>query len=132
MANNMSDEKTELALEFIKYMTSAEVQEKIFTGVQANPCNTTVDLNALAEESDDAATRKLAQACSQVNEADTVVIDMNYTWGSDVDKAIINALMECAVSGTDIDAIMPPVSRFGGGNRAEKKKQVIILRLKLN
>ena len=58
----------------------------------------------LAEESDDAATRKLAQACSQVNEADTVVIDMNYTWGSDVDKAIINALMECAVSGTDIDA----------------------------
>lgn len=38
VANNMSDEKTELALEFIKYMTSAEVQEKIFTGVQANPC----------------------------------------------------------------------------------------------
>ena len=102
VANNMSDAKTELALEFIKYMTSAEVQKKIFTGVQANPCNTTVDLNALAEESDDAAIIKLAQACSQVNEADTVVIDMNYTWGSDVDKAII--LMECAVSGTDIDA----------------------------
>ena len=95
VANNMSDEKTELALEFIICS---------ITGVQANPCNTTVDLNALAEESDDAATRKLAQACSQVNEADTVVIDMNYTWGSDVDKAIINALMECAVSGTDIDA----------------------------
>ena len=32
------------------------------------------------------------------------VIDMKYTWGSDVNKAIINALMECAVSGTDIDA----------------------------
>lgn len=28
-------------------------------------------------------------------------------------------------TGTDIDAIMPPVSRFGGGNRAEKKKKVI-------
>ena len=62
VANNMSDAKTELALEFIKYMTSAEVSEKIFTGVQANPCNTTVDLNALAEESDDAATIKLTQA----------------------------------------------------------------------
>ena len=36
--------------------------------------------------------------------ADTIVIDMKYTWGSDVDKAIVNALMECAVSGTDIDA----------------------------
>lgn len=28
-------------------------------------------------------------------------------------------------TGTDIDAIMPPVSRFGVGNRAEKKKKVI-------
>ena len=61
----MSEEKTELALEFIKYMTSKEVQEKIFTEVQANPCNTTVDLNALAETSGDAATIKLAEACSQ-------------------------------------------------------------------
>ena len=102
--NIVSEEKTELALEFIKYMTSEEVQEKIFTGVQANPCNTTIDLNALAQNSDDAATKKLALACSEVNEAENVVIDMNYTWGSDVDKAIINALMECAVSGTDIDA----------------------------
>lgn len=67
-------------------------------------CNTTVDLNALAEQSGDAATMKLAKACAQVNEADTIVIDMKYTWGSDVNKAIINALMECAVSGTDIDA----------------------------
>lgn len=104
VANGMSEEKTELALEFIKYMTSAEVQEKIFTEVQANPCNTSLDLNALAEESGDAATVKLAEACSQVNEAETVVIDLNYTWGSDVDSSIINALMECAVSGADIDA----------------------------
>lgn len=103
VSNNMSDEKTKLALEFIKYMTSKEVQEKIFTEVQANPCNTTVDLNALAQKSGDAATIKLAKACSEVNSADTVVIDMNYTWGPDVDKAIINALMECAVSGTDVD-----------------------------
>ena len=28
-------------------------------------------------------------------------------------------------TGTDIDKIMPPVSRFGGGNREEKKKGVI-------
>ena len=27
--------------------------------------------------------------------------------------------------GTDIDKLMPPVSRFGGGNRAEKKQSVI-------
>lgn len=104
VAEGMSEEKTELALEFIEYMTSAEVQEKIFTEVQAHPCNTTLDLNALAEESGNPATVKLAKACSQVNEAEVVVIDKNYTWGADVNGSIINALMECAVSGTDIDA----------------------------
>lgn len=103
VANGMSKEKTELALEFVKYMTSAEVQEKIFTEVQAKPCNTTLDLNALAEKSGDVTVAKLAEACSQVNDADTTVIDLSYTWGSDVDKAIVNALMESAVSGTDID-----------------------------
>lgn len=28
-------------------------------------------------------------------------------------------------TGTDIDTLMPPTSRFGGGNRAEKKKKVV-------
>ena len=36
---------------------------------------------------------------------------------------------EVKTVGTDIDKLMPPVSRFGGGNRA-KKKQTIIGRLK--
>lgn len=38
-----------------------------------------------------------------------------------------NAFREGEVKtvGTDIDKIMPPVSRFGGGNRANKKKSVI-------
>ena len=32
---------------------------------------------------------------------------------------------EIKTTGTDIDKIMPPVSRFGGGNRAEKKQSII-------
>ena len=28
-------------------------------------------------------------------------------------------------TGTDIDGLMPPISRFGGGNRADKKRTVI-------
>ncbi|MDR1800304.1 MAG: hypothetical protein LBQ95_00430 [Lachnospiraceae bacterium] len=28
-------------------------------------------------------------------------------------------------TGTDVDKILPPVSRFGGGNRSEKKQGVI-------
>ena len=101
---NLSEAETELALEFLAYMVSPEVQAKIFTGVQANPCNTTLDLKALAEESGDTITQKLAEACTQVNSAETVVTDLNYVWGSDVGSAIINALMESAVEGTDIDA----------------------------
>ena len=40
-----------------------------------------------------------------------------------IDNSLRDGILK--TSGTDIDAIMPPVSRFGGGNRAEKKKQVI-------
>jgi len=29
-------------------------------------------------------------------------------------------------NGTDLDKIMPPISRFGGSNRAEKKQRVMI------
>ena len=42
-------------------------------------------------------------------------------------KFLENAFREGEVKtvGTDIDKLMPPVSRFGGGNRANKKKNVI-------
>ena len=40
-----------------------------------------------------------------------------------VENSLLDGILK--TTGTDIDAIMPPVSRFGGGNRAEKKKQVI-------
>ncbi len=32
---------------------------------------------------------------------------------------------EVRTTGTDIDKLMPPISRFGGGNRAEKKQTII-------
>ena len=32
---------------------------------------------------------------------------------------------EIKTTGTDIDKIMPPVSRFGGGNRLDKKETII-------
>ena len=50
----------------------------------------------------------------------------------DTRKFIENAFRagEIKTSGTDIDKIMPPISRFGGGGR-EKKKQGIIDKLKV-
>ena len=32
--------------------------------------------------------------------------------------------------GTDVDKILPPISRFGGGTR-DKKKQIVINKLKI-
>ncbi|MDY4466667.1 MAG: ABC transporter substrate-binding protein [Candidatus Treponema excrementipullorum] len=103
IANNMSDAKKEVALEFLKYMVSPEVQEKIFLQVQAAPCNETVDVNALASTSSDVATKKLAAAIGMVADADNIVICLSTPWGQDVQTAIINALTECAVAGADIE-----------------------------
>lgn len=104
VSSQMSEAKTALALEFIKYMTSAEVQTRIFLGVQANPCNVTVDLATLAKESGNAITMKLANACAMANGAEVIVQNVANVWGADIGNAIINALMECATEGTDIDA----------------------------
>ena len=42
-------------------------------------------------------------------------------------KFVENAFRDGAIrtTGTDIDKILPAMSRFGGGNRQEKKKNVI-------
>ena len=42
-------------------------------------------------------------------------------------KFVENAFRDGAIrtTGTDIDKILPPMSRFGGGNRQKKKKTVI-------
>ena len=37
---------------------------------------------------------------------------------------------EIKTTGTDIDKLMPPVSRFGGGGARTKKKQTVIEKLK--
>ena len=45
-----------------------------------------------------------------------------------MDNAFRDGLLK--TTGTDIDKLMPPVSRFGGGNRAEKKQGIIDKMLK--
>ncbi len=104
IASGMSEAKTDMALEFIKYMTSPEIQERIFLEVQGVPSNTTLDLKALAEKNGNPVIIKMAEACSMIQDADIVVSDASYKWGADVGNAITNALMECANKSTDIDA----------------------------
>lgn len=102
-SNDMSDAKKELALEFVKYMTSDEVQTRIFKEVGANPCTTTLDLVKLSESSDEK-TALLAQACAMANEAENIVVTLDVNWGTDIANAIGNKLIESTVAGADIDA----------------------------
>lgn len=56
-----------------------------------------------------------------------IIIEEEKLKPAETRKFLENAFKEGEVKtvGTDIDKIMPPVSRFGGGNRAAKKKTVI-------
>ncbi|MEG0649907.1 MAG: extracellular solute-binding protein [Oscillospiraceae bacterium] len=102
IAAGMSEEKTKLAQEFLKYMLSEEVQGKIFTLVGANPCNPTVDIEKLAASSDNDATKLLAKACAQANSAKIIV--SFFGWGGDVDDILAAKFRECTVAGADINA----------------------------
>ena len=104
IASGLSEAQEALALEFLKYMTSDEVQTRIFLEVNANPCNTDLDLNALAEGVDNPTVKLLAKACSAANAADSITNTTGAVWGADVNTAIVNKLIECSVDGTDIDA----------------------------
>ena len=57
----------------------------------------------------------------------SAIIDEEKLKPEETRKFIDNAFRDGSVktTGTDIDKLMPPISRFGGGNRAEKKKTVI-------
>lgn len=57
----------------------------------------------------------------------TIIIEEERLKPIETRKFLESAFQEGEVKtvGTDIDKIMPPVSRFGGGNRALKKKTVI-------
>lgn len=103
IADGMSEEKEKLALEFLKYMTSDEVQEVIFKEVGANPSNQNMDIIELAAASDDSTAQILGEAISLVNKAEYQVPTIGDSWGGDVRNALINALSESSASNIDID-----------------------------
>ena len=56
-----------------------------------------------------------------------VIIASENLKADETSKFVENAFRDGAIrtTGTDIDKILPAMSRFGGGNRQEKKKTVI-------
>lgn len=55
------------------------------------------------------------------------IIESEHLKPEETEKFIESSFRDGQVrtTGTDIDKILPPMSRFGGGNRQEKKKSVI-------
>ena len=103
ISSNLSAEEEKLALEFVKYMTSDEVQTTIFEKVGANPASQAIDAAQIASGSDDATVKLLGEATSMANNANVTVPTVASVWGDDVRTAIINALTESASDGVDID-----------------------------
>lgn len=103
ISSKLSDEEEKLALEFVKYMTSDEVQKTIFEKVGANPASQVIDTAEIASGSSDANVKLLGEATSQANNAKVTVPTVVSAWGGDVRTAIINALTESAADGVNID-----------------------------
>ena len=64
ISSNLSAEEEKLALEFVKYMTSDEVQTTIFEKVGANTTSQAIDAAQIASGSDDATVKLLGEATS--------------------------------------------------------------------
>lgn len=103
ISNTMTDKEKELALEFMEYMTSDEVQKVIFEKVGANPSNENVDVAGIASSSSDATVKLLGKAISQVKDAKHTVKTISDAWSGDVQNALINAISESAVQGVNIE-----------------------------
>lgn len=103
ISDTMSEAEKELALEFMEYMTSDEVQKVIFEKVGANPSNENVDIAGLAESSSDPTVKLLGQAISQVKDAKYTVKTISDAWSGDVQTALITALSESASNSVNID-----------------------------
>ncbi|HFR3174407.1 TPA: hypothetical protein ACHU6E_000727 [Streptococcus suis] len=103
ISSGLSEPEEKLALEFVKYMTSDDVQKTIFEKVGANPTSQAIDTAEIAKGSDDATVKLLGEATSMANNADVIVPTVVSAWGGDVRTAIINALTESAADGVDID-----------------------------
>ena len=89
ISNQLDEAQTQAAVEFVKYMCSPEVAERIFTEVLAMPAYLGLDYDQyINDENVDPVVRKLAEACKLCAEADYQTCAMSSLWGSDVELEI--------------------------------------------
>lgn len=81
VSNKLTEEQTEICIEFIKYMTSPEIAARIVeNGIGMAP-STTVDYAALAETIENPAGKLLVEACQLLQGTDIQVLGWGNTFG---------------------------------------------------
>lgn len=94
ISNTLSEEQQELAIKFLKYMMSDEVQTKIITLCEANPASDRIDYDSLiADPVTSEATKKLIEACKVASTSTYKAKTLNNAWGGDIAKAISDQML---------------------------------------
>lgn len=89
IAKNQDQAKIDACIEFVKYMTSQEIADKIFTKVMAMPPSTVVDYKKLEHESEgDYVVSNLAFACELAANSKYQIAALGVNWGQDISDAI--------------------------------------------
>lgn len=86
---NQDQAKIDACVEFVKYMTSPEVAERIFTKVKAMPPSTAIDYEKYINDSEtDLTVKSLAEACKVVSEAAYQSPTARNYWSQDISDAL--------------------------------------------
>ncbi len=89
ISNSMDDVKTKAAVDFVKYMCSPDIAERIFKDVLAMPAYLGVDYDKYINDSTlDPTVVKLAEACKAAASADYQTRAMNVNWSQDTALAL--------------------------------------------
>lgn len=106
IASNLSPEQQELAIKFLTYMMSTEVQTKIITLCEANPASDTIDYDVLlADPSVSEGTKKLIEACQNANASTYKAKTLNNVWGNDIAKGISDQMLLFPTAGNIEDVV---------------------------
>lgn len=89
IAKNQDKAKIDACIEFVKYMTSQEVADKIFSKVMAMPPSKVVDYKTLEHESQgNYVVNNLAFACELAANSKYQIASLGMDWGQDISDAI--------------------------------------------
>ena len=94
ISSALSPAQEELAIKFLNYMMSKEVQTKILTLCEANPASDRIEHDELlADSSVSDATKKLIEACKVADVSEYKAKTLGNAWGGDVAKAISDQML---------------------------------------